>query len=368
MPSFAPSGDVETSNSVVIETPTGYKTFKLVFGDITTVSTDLLVVSTHSNLDFEASGLVLDRLWDQHDVVVDRAQRWLTLGEDLWTCFQEQHAPTPFSGLLTICLPQILHQPDPLPFFDRAMRGVFASCASLEYMGCSYPVVSLPVLYGQRLVAKHYPEAVKSLIRHALDWLKQSKGTKVVQFVIFEAQKKEAWNEAMDQCLGRFPISAAADQVLQSLCLDLAQQLTSHTFPELQEPLAELAGDLSHPDKISIESICNSGRKLVEAMLDVVLRQQATGKIKSANFNSIATDIDDLRNRGRIAPWIASYMHSLRIFGNHTAHYQNDALTYRPNRLSRGDIVSALCAIRALLSSWPEIHQGHIITNDTTGY
>ena len=341
-----------TINSVSVETANGYKTFNLVHGDVTAIPTDLLVVSTHGEPRMLPTGLVLDTLHEKYGISIDPDCHWLSFAEGRWTCFQKQKTKAPFRAILTVRIPQIMWQQDPPAFFDEAVRGVFASLASLEYMGQLFPIVSLPVLYGQRLCPEHRPGAVESLIRHGLHWLKKSGHTHTIQFVVYNGHELQEWDQAMNTCMGRSLIAAGTDGVINSLCQEIRQQATAQTDTRLQGTLEPLAFALAHSDRLYVQSICVFGRKLVEEMLQVLMPLWGL-KIQKELMNNI----DTLEKAKCVAPWITSYMHSLRVFGNETIHARGETPGYRPHRMEKGDLVSALCAIRALLASWPEMTQ-----------
>jgi len=340
-------------NSVSVETATGYKTFNLIHGDVTAIPTDLLVISTHGNPVKLPDGEVVVALRNRYGVNIDPNRHWLNFAEGCWTCFQEQQQEASFRAILTVRIPLITRQADPLPFFDTAVCGVFASMAALEYMSQQFPVVSLPVLYGQRLLPEHRPSAVESLIRHGLHWLKKSGHTHTIQFVVYQEAELAEWDAAMNACMGRSLIAAGTDGVISSLCQEILQQATAQPDPRLQMALKPLAHALAHPDKLYVQSVCVFGRKLVEEMLHLLMPQW-----NLTIHRELMSNIDTLEKARRVAPWITSYMHSLRVFGNETIHSRGTSPGYRPSRMEKGDLVSTLCAIRALLASWPQMLEG----------
>lgn len=353
------NGQPITINSVSVETPQGYKTFSLMQGDITLLSTDLLIISSHGNPQMRPTGQVIDSLKARYELEIDPDCRWLDFAEGRWTCFQRPLCPAPFSAILTVRIPSLLRQIDPFPFFDETVQGVFASVAALEYMGEAFRVISVPVLYGQRIMNEHdggaanYPLLIESMIRHALRWLKKSDQSHTVQFVVYEEKQVKAWNKAMDRTLGRSVISAGADGVLKSLCQEIVHAIRSQPDTRLAGAVLPLADALAHPNRLSIQNVCVWSRKLVEAMLDVLM---PIFEIKPAR--DLATNIDQLGRSRAVAPWIVSYMHSLRIFGNESVHARGEVPGYQPTCLEKGDLVSALSAVRSLLTVWAVVASG----------
>jgi hypothetical protein len=195
-----------------------------------------------------------------------------------------------------------------------------------------------------------YAAAVESLIRHAVRWLKQSAHTNTVQFVVYYADDLEDWDAAMNRSLGRSYVAAGSDRVLESLCQELNHLAFGHHASPLTDAVRPLAEALARRETLCIETVCVFGRKLVEVMLAKLLPS-----LGLREGPVLLNNIEELRKSSRVAPWICSYMHSLRVFGNETVHTRAGESGYLPARLDRGDLVSALCAIRALLSFWNDI-------------
>ena len=225
--------------------------------------------------------------------------------------------------------------------------------------GGAYKRVSLPVLYGQRILKEHsrggelYLRLIETLIRQGLLWLKKSDQTHTIQFIVFEEEQMVAWDEAMNKTMGRSLISAGSDAVLVSLCQEIIDAIHSRPDGRLAGAVVPLVDALAHQDRLSIENVCIWGRKLVETMLLVLLPI-----IQIKPDRDLASNIEALGKSKAVAPWIVSYMHSLRIFGNESVHAKGDTPGYHPSRLEKGDLVSALSAVRSLLAVWPAVAGG----------
>jgi hypothetical protein len=233
---------------------------------------------------------------------------------------------------------------------------MYASIAALEQMEYSFPVVSMPVLYGQRIL--DYPAAVESLIRHAVAWLKKSDHTHTIQFVVYNGNELRDWDKAMNTCLGHTLVSTGHNAVLESLRHEVSHHAKQYRNGPLNGAIRPLLEALSRQEDLCIENICVFGRKLVEIMLDVLLP-----RLGLTSGPQLMQNIETLRQSSRIAPWIISYMHSLRIFGNETVHVRPEDVGYCPANLAPGDLVSALSAIRSLLVFWDEMEKelNHVI-------
>ena len=119
-----------------------------------------------------------------------------------------------------------------------------------------------PQEWGQRLV--DYSAAVASLIRHATDWLRRSRTTQTVRFVVYLSHELDGWDVAMNRLMGRSFGSAGSDAVLESLCDEIVHLGTLHKGGPLAPALGPLLDALSRRDRLGIEHVCVFGRKLVE--------------------------------------------------------------------------------------------------------
>ncbi len=341
-----------TVNSVAVDTAKGYKTFNLLHGDITTVPTDLLVISSDADRDKPPGGMVVRALKMNYGIEIG-SEPWLNFGKSEWTCFQGNIEGTPFRNILTVRMPGEIGDRDPNVFFDTSIQGICASIAALEQMGHEFGVVSLPVIYGQRIA--EYRTSIGCLIRHAAGLLKTSGHTHTVQFVVYTDYELEDWDKAMNESLGRSYIPAGNDAAIKSLCREITALSGAHRSGPLASALQPLLTSIGSGEHLCIENVCVFGRKLAELLVAVLLDRAGC---KPAD--NLMVCIDDLRKSGTVAPWITSYMHSLRIFGNETVHSRDEQIDYYPPRLSHGDLVSVLSAIRALLAFWGEYGSSHM--------
>lgn len=334
-------------NSVSIDTVHGYRSFNLMHGDVTVLRSDLLVISTHANPDAPPAGQLIRTLQSRWGLSIDPTLTLLRFGERTWTLFQSGIANAPFRNVLTLRIPKSSESENPVAFFDAAIRGTYASIAALEHLGMSFPTVSMPVLYGQRIV--DYSAGIGTLLREAVTWLKKSEHTGAIQFVVHLDDELGEWDAAMNQCLGRTYVSSGHDAVIDSLRREIAHLGRAHADGPLHGALRPLLDSLGAGESICIESVCVFGRKLVELMVSRLL---AAHRLKESAI--LLNNIEELRKCAALAPWILSYMHSLRIFGNETVHSRDGGADYRPPCLGTGDLVCALSAARALLAFWDD--------------
>ena len=138
-------------------------------------------------------------------------------------------------------------------------------------------------------------------------------------------------------------MAAGSNEILEGIVREVIHQLTRPGNSPLDGAVGPLRQALSRTENICIENVCVFGRKLCELLCSYLIR--AHDLRESA---ILLKNIETLRESGVVAPWICSYMHSLRIFGNETVHTHSD-VRYVPRSLDGNDLITALSAIKSLL-------------------
>lgn len=331
-------------NSVSVETLEGYRYFQILHADVFRVPSDLTIVSTHANPDEVPSGILVEQL-QKKGIQINPDNVFQIINKDrTWTCFQEVQDKDNISAVLTIRMKKSDHLDNPALFFSDAVRGMFASIAALEYLGHRFQTINLPVIYGGRIV--DYTSSIEALLTNALQWLKKSDYTERINFVVYSTTELVHWNNALDSLMGRSLVSSGSDKVLDGLLKELAYHLSLEKTGILKGAIEPIQFALSNLDQVCIQNICVFGRKLVEQMTLFFIQKYSLKK-----SGALASNIETLRSSKKLAPWICSYMHSLRIFGNETVHPRN-RVQYLPKGLDANDLISALSAMKALILFW----------------
>jgi hypothetical protein len=336
--------EVRTISSVAIETKGGYRSFDVLHADAIKVPGDVLVISTHANPLERPTGQLVKVLQKEGILVdADRIHQVVTKGE-IWTCFQEVEGHDTIHSVLTVRMKNSKRVDNPQAFFDLAVRGVFASIAALEHLGHRFEVVNLPVIHGQRIV--DYPAAVDSLLKQAIIWLKKSDHTEKVNFIIYDSGELDIWDTALNAVLGRSIVTPGNNLVLEGITRELVNLLVRVIGGPLAGAANPLLQALERRDGICIENICVFGRKLCELLVSHVAGVHG---LKTSPM--LMNNIETLGQSKTVAPWICSYMHNLRIFGNETVHSREE-IRYVPGKLDQNDLIVALCSLRSLLGFW----------------
>jgi len=84
-----------------------------------------------------------------------------------------------------------------------------------------------------------------------------------------------------------------------------------------------------------LSSDCIQSRKILEAIIESSI-ELADPELKLSH--DLMGNIEKLNNTGQISNWIYSMFHTLRVFGNNGAHFQDKENKY-PERLFTKDLI-----------------------------
>ena len=332
-------------NSATVESPKGFKTINLLHTDLILQKTDLLILTTTTKK--SASGLFFDRLKEQCNYTVSELNPFYSFNKDVYTTLLPGNDQTGFKYLLILNLPK-RESDETLKIMSTWINSlVLSSLAIIEIQEKNLKSVSMPVIRGHYMKNKtEYIELANLLLITSAKWLKKSEVTTEINIGVYYNDEIPQWNEAMNNALGRSSINK--DHLIVEICKDLSNIIDKHLDSALSEALKPLKAYLHQSDEIGIESIFIQGRKLVELMVSDLAK-----KNNLIIGGELMSNIEKFREM-KMAPWLLSYMHTLRVFGNEGVHVRLDGKTYTPNNLSKSDLINGLTAIRALLIFWDE--------------
>ncbi len=333
-------------NSVLIESSSGLRTFELVQGDILADPADLLVLSTHHNPKIQPTGLIISSIKNSFGFDIDVSNKWLNFSGGILSCIQIPPKNFPFSCILIMRIADSQKQDDPVHYYDTAVQGTFSSICALEFTGKAFSTISLPVLSGQRVI--DYQQAVASLLRHGVEWLRRSIYTKRLRYYVFEEAGMAAWDDAMNACLGRSYVDTGKKSILCGLCREIVHVIDKYDVADeiFARILNELRDTLGQPNHISPQRVAIVGHKLAEYVAER-LCQIANVTVK----RELVNNIEALR-KTKVADWVLSYLNSLRVFGNESVHEIGSRRDKVPSCLGENDLVSILSAIRSVIDFW----------------
>ena len=222
---------------------------------------------------------------------------------------------------------------------------IFAFATALEAKGIRVETVVMPLMgAGAQGIAPQ--SVIEPLLRHSLDFLERARTARHVRFVERDETRVRELSSAMDRQLGRVAVGLPADSHAAMLCKDMATFAEAHAarLPRHANVLRELATLVREPDDVTAHVFAVS-RRIAEAVVSD-LHEREHKRAAEVLWKSI----DGLSSLG-YAPWLCTYLHTLRIFGNETVHDRSQRAV-RPAHLGQADLEVCLVVLSRVLKMW----------------
>jgi O-acetyl-ADP-ribose deacetylase (regulator of RNase III) len=332
---------MERLNITEVETRFGYRSFEIWEGDLTRIAerVDALAVSAlPSNYDL-VPGTVVAALDQNLGISVGALAQAKELDYrsvlDCWVSRKLEHGP--FGRI--VCVETVRGRAG----IQSTLENVFVFLSLLEAKGIEIETFLMPMLAAgnQQFEAK---QVIGILVPSAIRHLERSFALRRIAFVAYRKAEAELLSRQMDELLGRARVLATSGPIEEGLRkeLDVAFSRVAGLPGDQQPPnLSELRRLILSPESRALE-IGISGRRLVEFMAARLLAKKVGG--------DLMTDIEALAAT-HVAPWIRSYMHTLRVIGNEQAHQRNADARHPPHVTDR-DVTACLFCIQRLLDFW----------------
>ena len=324
-------------NSIGIETRIGYKLFELYEGDSTdsSILADLLVVSSYAGSYLPTSGSLIGSLYETWGLDLSNVKVDFDLRAPLSVWISEELTVGNYSRILCV---DIVGSKTNL---ESALSNIFASIGILEVKGVAPKSMVLPLIgTGQQYLN---PETIVAiLIPEALNALQRLSTLEKIIFIDIDASKVNALDEAINEYLGRSNVLLPKDDLISNLQSDICSLLDKSypSAPFMQKSLYEDMRRLLSLEEVRSFEVGILARRFVESMVNFILPSNKP-------VHNLAKGID-LTAQYKIAPWIRSYMHTLRLIGNESAH-EKSTEGRRPPFVGEDDLVLTLFCIQRLL-------------------
>jgi O-acetyl-ADP-ribose deacetylase (regulator of RNase III) len=329
---------MQLRNTIGIETRLGYRRFELWHGDLTQpeAAADVLVVSAFAGDYAPVPGTLLAALhakWGW-DLRASALNPFLDLRQALSIWVSPNLEGGHFPRLLVAEI-----RGAALSLRD-VIRNVFVGVAILEARGEPVRSIAMPVL-GAGNQKLDPAEVVAVLIPEARQALERSASLERILFVERDSSRVAVLDQAIEENLQRARVYLPRKEVNGQLLREIGIKL-DRLAPLLNEAgrrtVAE-AQRLLHEGSRALE-IGLAARRVTELLVGELLAEN--GSIKD-----LAQRIEQTDKLG-VAPWVRSYFHLMRLFGNESAHTKT-ADHRHPRHVEQEDLpVCLFCLERAL--------------------
>ncbi len=353
-------GETRILDTFIVESDQGLRSFKIYEGDIFQQQGDLLVLSTHSSRRNAPTGWILSGLQERLGRELNLSNTQILSWKGISVHFEEL-IDFQFKGVLTLRIPlsNIESLQSENPSYEEVINVLTAALTILENLGISFGDVSFPVIAGQRISDilsgndASYKKALEILIEKSTKWLSTSRECSSLNLFVFEPEKLELVSNALNSIHERHKLRGDfTGEIIASLISQVNNQITvlesSFSNSLLRKELKEFKQSLSD-DPIRVQLVNVGSRALVENMARDLC--EVFG-IRTEDKRLVSL-IEKLKNK--LSPWIISYMDSIRLIGNSSAHSAELHKNRVPQNIEKGDLLAALGALTNLLSLWINI-------------
>ncbi len=331
---------MELLNCIGLETRHGYRTFELYAGDLTEPDAvgDLLIVSAFAGGYRPVPDTLLGALNAKWGLDLGKLERDLNLCDSLGFWLS---SPLPASHFKRLMCVEILGGRFSIA---EALNNVFVALAIADARGVEIRTVALPLL-GAGNQGIDPDEAMASLLPAVRKALEQNYSLQRVLFIDKDAPRASALSSAMNRILGRPKVELPKGRLILDLKMELCAQLDGLAAKGItkQYPVLQEMRRLFSQDDVRSFEIGMLARRLVELIVDDLLGP-------STGNENLAMRIGRVREAG-VATWIQSYMHTLRLFGNESAHEKNK-VGQKPPYVSEEDLAICLFCMQRMLDFW----------------
>lgn len=333
-------------NLIDIETPWGYRTFELHQGDITQLDfkVDVLAISAFRG-DYEpVSGTVIDALLKncQVDLKALSGHREFDL-VDVFGCWIAKAVPdTKFERIL--CAEMVGGKFE----IREVIENVFAVLSMLEMKNVKPQTLALPIL-GAGQQQQSATVVIRELLDCSLRYMHHSPNIRKIIFVARREVRAQELDNAMNQALGRVKVVVPRGELYEHTrkqilgSIDDASRIAGGSTLLFVDARRVFSSDQIRSFEMGI-----TARRLVEFIVSDLLKKGVGA--------DLCGKIEALSDLG-IAEWLRSYMHTLRVFGNESAH-EKQKLNRRPPVISEADMGLCLLCLQQVLGFWLDLKRG----------
>jgi hypothetical protein len=324
-----------TINFVQIETETGIKEFELFYGDIVNLpfKTDLTTISAFKNDYIPTSESIIGQFFNKGINIEKLSKKpFLDFRENLGIWVTDKTKDENYNYIICVEITGNNNS------FEKSIRNLFSVISTLEIQGIQNKTIALPLL-GSGDQAFDLNHVIPTIINISLDFLRYSRFLNKVIFVVRCPEKVKLLNSSMNHLLGRKKLNRNNTDLSELLKRDL-----NHIVNQLLKK--------QHDNHVLVDfkRILNTNfepfefgaisRKLIENIIEKI-------NPESKKQFELFKKIDNLNNY-KVAQWIQSYLHVIRIFGNEAVH-NKDISKRKPEYLDYKDLeIGIYCIIRIL--------------------
>jgi hypothetical protein len=334
-------------NIISVPTSSGIKTIEIHNDDITNLDweVDVLVFSAYHYKYNPAPNTVIEALQKNRNIVIEDYAKspLLDLRDSLHSWVSVETGVKSIRYLL--CIEGIKTDIQNTGNCETSLSNVFGVLSILPHKGINANTVALPIL-GTGYQGNNIEVVLPSLIEKAIYALNSISSLNTIYFVDIDGSRSELIDKVVNENLKR------NQDVLEMV---FENDLLTPLFDRIKQKLLQMkSGNQRFRNSSVIDNLVSKilqkdlkfyelgilSRKLLEMIVQDLLPENRS---KGKTLNESINELSGLH----VAPWMTSYIHIIRVFGNSVAHYTEDG--YFPETMDRTDMLVFVHSLDKLL-------------------
>lgn len=326
---------MELINILEINSPFGYRQFKLLKGDISksNIPVDILCVSAFKGGYTPTPGTVLGSLYKNKNIsLLDLAKDpEIDLRNSENTFVTKQINDNIINRIL--CIEMVGTKKSIDAILDSLLITIYHS----ELKGIKVRNIMMPLIgTGQQGI--DIVDLLGSLLKKAEFLLKTSINIQEIFLVAFNDNDAEILNSNMNILLKRSVNIFHKSQIINNIANNI-RELINEDYEKYNASCFKELIDILKESDVNAFRLAITSRKICEVVLNSALKNKA--------YADLSTKIYQLKQEG-VAPWLINYFHMLRIFGNAYAH-ENSV------QMSEQDIIIAVFGLERVIEFYDKL-------------
>jgi hypothetical protein len=342
-------------NVISVPTSNGIKTIEIHNDDITKLNWnfDILVMSAYHNKYNPAPNTVIKALEDNYGIVLGNfAQKpFIDLRESLNCWISELIEGKNFKHIL--CVEGIKTAIESKGSSEIPLSDLFGFISLLQYKNVQVQSIAMPII-GSGFQGNSIEVILPILINKAISSLSNNPFLNTIYFVEFDETKAKLIDNTINTVLnrGKEKLEFVFDdplviKLLVQVLSKLVQIQKSNKKFEYNKTFKNLIEKINNK-KLRFFELGILSRKLLELLLPEITN------LKSDKYISLYDHLNELKTK-KVADWMITYLHTLRVFGNFVAH--EDETHEIPDHMETIDIIVFSHALNRFLDFYISFSQ-----------
>jgi hypothetical protein len=324
-------------NIISVPTTSGIKTIEIHNADLTNLdwNVDILVFSAYHNKYIPAPNTVIEALENNKNIrIAEFAKSPLLDLRDSLHCWVSNEIENKSIGHL-LCIEGLKSDIKKTGNSETSISNLFGVLSILPHKNLNVKSVALPIL-GTGFQGNNMEVVLPSLIEKSIYALNSISSLNTIYFVEIDNSKSQLIDKVINEKLKRnqdileiLLENESLAPILDRIKQKLLQLKSGNQKFKLNSDIDTLVSKILNKD-LKFYELGILSRKLLEMIMqDLLPSKRLKGKTLYESINELSSL--------QVAPWMTSYVHIIRVFGNSVAHYTEDKLF--PENLDRTDML-----------------------------